>query len=490
MMVRWPRYQRDRGVAEQISAPARDSVVPGRLRHHGALTLAVIMVCQLMVIVDTNIVNVALPRIQGSLHLPVSSLSWVVNAYTLTFGGLLLLGGRAGDIWGRRRVLTGGVLLFSLASLAGGLATNGAWLFAARAAQGVGAALASPAALALIATSFAEGPPRNRALGLYASVSGLAVALGMVLGGLLVDWVSWRWVFFVNVPPGLALGLAAPVVLAESARQPGRFDLGGAASGTAGVAALVYGFVHASSVSWGDRLTVAAFLAGALLLVLFVVIETHARQPITPLHLVTDRRRAMTFLIRLMITAALIGMMFMLTLFVQDVMGYSPLLTGLVFVPNAVALMAGARIARRLLDRAGPRPLMISGAVLTAAAMVLLAFTSAGTGGYLPGIIGTMLVAGVGLGLLLVAMTYAAVAGVRAGESGAASGLLSSMQQVGGSLGIATMVTVAGRAAVGEAHRAALVAGITRAFVLGVGFTGCVLLLALLMPRAETREPG
>lgn len=478
-------------MAERISVPAGDPT--SRLRRHSGLTLAVITTCQFMLVVDTNIVNVALPRIRGSLHLPVTSLSWVVNSYTLTFGGLLLLGGRVGDIWGRRRALTGGVLLFSLASLAGGLASTGTWLFAARAAQGAGAALASPAALALIATNFCEGPPRNRALGVYASVSGLAVALGMVLGGVLAGWASWRWVLFVNVPPGLAVVLLAPVVLAESARQPGRFDLGGAVSGTAGLAALVYGFVHASSAGWSDPLTVAAFLAGAMLVASFAVIETRARQPITPLYLVTDRLRATTFLIRLVVTAALIGMMFMLTLFVQDVMGYSPLMTGLIFVPNAAALVAAARIAPLLLVRAGPRPLMISGAVLTAAGMVTLTFTSAGTGRYLAGIMVTMLLAGFGLGLLLVAMTYAAVAGVRTQESGAVSGLLNSMQQVGGSLGIATMVTVAGRAAVAGAHlhRAALVAGITRAFALGVGLTGCALLLALLLPRASAHAaPG
>jgi EmrB/QacA subfamily drug resistance transporter len=472
-------------VAERASIAAADLADAGP-PPRGGLILTVIATCQLMLVLDATILNIALPRIRSGLDLSVTSLSWVVNAYTLTFGGLLLLGGRVGDIWGRRRAFTAGVLVFTLASLAASLATTGGWLFAARAAQGVGAALASPAALALIVTSFAEGPVRNRALGVYASVSGLAMALGMVLGGVLTYWASWRWVLFINVPPGLAVAGLAPLVLAESARQRGRFDLGGAVSATGGATALVYGFVRASSAGWADPRTVAAFLAGAALLSAFAVIETRARQPIAPLRLITSRQRAAAFLIRLLVTAALIGMMFMLTLFVQDVLGYSPFLAGLAFLPSTVTMVAAGRIAPRLLARLGLRPLTISGAVLTAAGMVWVSRISASTS-YLAGIFGPMLLFGFGLGLLFVAVTYAAVAGVRAEESGAASGLLNSMQQAGGALGIATMVTVAGPAAVAGAHlhRAALVAGISRALLLGVAYTGCVLLLALVRQDAE-----
>jgi EmrB/QacA subfamily drug resistance transporter len=472
-------------VSERISVPARDPVSAGRLRRSGGLTLAVIATGQLMLVVDATILTIALPRIQSSLHLSVSSLSWAVNSYTLTFGGLLLIGGRAGDIRGRRQVFMAGVLLFTVASLAGGLATSGAWLFAARAAQGAGAAMASPAALALIATNFAEGPPRNRALGVYGAASGVAMALGLVLGGVLTDLASWRWVLFINVPLGIAVVLLAPVVLEESRRQPGRFDLGGAVSSTAGVAALVYGFVRASSAGWSDPLTLAAFAAGAVLLSAFAVVETRAQQPIAPLHLVMDRRRAAAFGIRFLLTAAMSGTMFMLTLFVQDIMGFSPLLTGFAFLPTTAAVVAASRIAPRLLTRAGPRPLMIWGAAITTAGMVWLRQVTPSTG-YLAGILAPVLLFGFGFGLLFVAVTYVALAGVQAQESGAASGLLNSAQQVGGSLGVAAMVTVAGGAAAGEAHlhRAALVSGIDDAFTLGVFFTVCVLLLALVPPPA------
>ena len=468
----------------RISVPARGPASAGWLRRGSGLTLAVIATCQLMLVLDATILNIALPRIQSGLHLSVTGLSWVVNGYTLAFGGLLLLGGRAGDLRGRRRVFMTGMLLFSLASLAGGLAATGGWLVGARLAQGVGAALASPAALALIATNFAEGAPRNRALGVYASVSGLAMALGMVLGGVLSYWASWRWVLFINVPPGLAVVLLAPAALGESPRSPGRFDLGGAVCSTAGAAALVYGFVRASSAGWGDPLTVAAFLAGVVLAGAFVAIEARARQPIAPLHLVTDRPRAAAFLIRLLVTAALVGSMFMLTLFVQDVLNYSPFLTGLAFLPTTVTMVAAGRIAPWLLARAGPRPLAVSGAALTAAGMAWLSQVSA-SAGYPAGILGPVLLFGFGLGLLFVAVTCVAVAGVRPQESGAASGMLNTMQQVGGSLGVAAMVTVAGRATVAGAHlrRAALIAGAGRAFTLGVIFTGCVLLLALVPQR-------
>lgn len=472
-------------MSERISVPARDPASAGRLHRGSGPALAVIATCQLMLVVDATILTIALPRIQSNLHLSVSSLSWVVNSYTLTFGGLLLLGGRAGDIRGRRQVFIGGVLLFTVASLAGGLATSGAWLVAARAAQGVGGAMASPAALALIATNFTEGSPRNRALGVYASVSGVAMALGLVLGGMLTDWASWRWVLFINVPLGIAVALLAPVVLEESRRQPGRFDLGGAVSSTTGVAALVYGFVRASSAGWSDPLTLAAFAAGAVLLSVFAVVETRAQQPIAPLHLIMDRRRAAAFGIRFLLTAAMSGMMFMLTLFVQDIMGFSPLLTGFAFLPTTAAVVAASRIAPRLLTQAGLRPLMVSGAAFTTAGMVWLRQVSPSTG-YLAGILGPVLLFGLGVGLLFVAVTYAAMAGVQAQESGAAAGLLNSMQQVGGSLGVAAMVTVAGAGAVAgtHLHRAALVSGIDDAFALGVFFTVCVLLLALVPPSA------
>jgi len=472
-------------MAERTPAavPGRAGVV--RLQHSAGLALGIIATCQLMLVLDATILTIAVPRIQSSLHLSVGSLSWAVNSYTLTFGGLLLLGGRAGDLWGRRRVLTAGVLLFAIASLAGSLATSGAWLFSARAAQGVGAAMASPAALALIAANFTEGPARNRALGTYGAVSAVGMALGLVLGGMLTSWASWRWVLVINFPPGMAVVLLAPVALKESPLQPGRFDLAGAVTSSAGATALVYGFIRASSASWSDPRTVAAFLAGAALLAAFVVVETRAQQPIAPLPLITDRSRAAAFGIRLLLTAAMSGMMFMLTLFVQDIWGFSPLLTGFAFLPSTVASVTAARLAPRWLSRVGPRPLMVSGAVLTTAGMVWLSQAPSGAS-YPAGLLGPVLLFGFGFSLLFVAVTSVVMVGVRPEESGAASGLLNSMQQVGGALGVAAMVTVAGGAAVAGAHldRAALAAGVTRAFTLGIFLNLGVLLLTLIPARA------
>jgi EmrB/QacA subfamily drug resistance transporter len=471
-------------MAERIGVPAPGRAGAARLHHGAGLALGIIATCQLMLVIDATILTIAVPRIQSSLHLTVDSLSWAVNSYTLTFGGLLLLGGRAGDLWGRRRVLTAGVLLFAVASLAGSLATSGAWLFSARAAQGVGAAMASPAALALIATNFTEGPVRNRALGVYGAASGVGMALGLVLGGMLTSWASWRWVLVINFPPGMAVALLAPLALKESPLQPGRFDLAGAVTSSAGAAALVYGFIRASSASWSDPLTVAAFLAGAALLGTFVVVETHARQPIAPLHLITDRSRAAAFGIRLLLTAAMSGMMFMLTLFVQDVWRFSPLLTGFAFLPSTVASVTAARLAPRWLTQVGSRPLMVSGAALTTGGMVWLSQAPSGTS-YPAGLLGPVLLFGFGFSLLFVAVTYVVMAGVRPEEAGAASGLLNSMQQIGGALGVAAMVTVAGGAVVAQAqlHRAGLAAGVGRAFTLGIFLTVGVLMLTLVPAR-------
>jgi MFS family permease len=256
---------------------------------HPGLALAIIAGAQLMVVLDATIVNIALPHIQEALHFSTTGLSWVLNAYTLTFGGLLLLGGRAGDILGRRRVFITGILLFSLASLLGGLATSSGWLLACRALQGVGGAIASPTALALITTNFAEGRERNRAFGVFAAVSGSGAAVGLLAGGMLTSWLSWRWVLFVNVPIGILIALAAPLYIAESERHPGRFDVGGALTSTAGMALLVYGFIRAAQDGWSDPLTIGSFIAAVGLLSVFLSIETRTRQPITPLHMFSNR---------------------------------------------------------------------------------------------------------------------------------------------------------------------------------------------------------
>src|ERR1700734_1021486 len=306
------------------SATARGAAAGTAQRHLG-LALVVIATAQLMVVLDATIVNVALPHVQHALGFSGTGLEWVVNAYALTFGGLLLLGGRAGDILGRRRVFIAGIVLFTAASLAGGLATSAPWLLAARAVQGVGGAIASPAVLALVTASFSEGRERTRALSIYTAVAMGGGSLGLVLGGVITEWVSWRWVLFINVPIGVAVILTAPRFLPESERQPGRCDITGALTSTAGMTLLVYGFIQAASQGWGNRTAIGAFAAAAVLLAAFLVNESRVRQPITPLRLFADRGRAGSYLTRLLLVAGMFGMFYFLTQFVQDILGFSPL---------------------------------------------------------------------------------------------------------------------------------------------------------------------
>jgi EmrB/QacA subfamily drug resistance transporter len=425
---------------------------PGAARrgHHPALALTIIAASQLMVVLDATIVNIALPQIQQALGFSTTSLSWVLNAYTLTFGGLLLLGGRAGDILGRRRVFIAGILVFTAASLLGGLATSAGWLLAARALQGVGGAIAAPTALALITTNFQEGEERNRAFGVFGAVAVAGGALGLLLGGVLTSWLSWRWVLFVNVPIGVLLASVAPLYINESERRPGRFDLGGALTSTAGMAALVYGFIRAAQEGWSDPGTIGSFVAAAVLLAVFYSIETRTRQPITPLHMFRDRNRAGSYAIMLALAAAMFGMFFFLTLFVQGVLGYSPLRAGFAFLPITAAIIVTSQFAARSLPRLGPKRLMVTGAAL---AVVGLAWQTQVTvnSGYVDGILGPMLLFGLGMGLLFVPLTIVAVSGVAPHESGAASSLLNVMQQVGGSLGLSILVTVFGTASRNEA---------------------------------------
>ena len=331
----------------------------GSGRHLG-VALLVIATAQLMVVLDSTVVNVALPHIQRALGFSGAGLEWVVNAYALAFGGLLLLGGRAGDLLGRRRMFVTGLLLFSAASLAGGFATSQAWLLAARAVQGAGGAIVAPAALALIVTTFPEGPPRSRAMGVYAAMSVGGGAAGLLAGGLLVTYASWRWVLFVNVPIGIAAALAALVVLPGAAGQPGRFDLPGAVTGTGGVAALVYGLSSATTSPdgtshWGDSKVAAALAAAAVLLAAFAVIEARSRHALLPTRLLRNRNRLGAYLIMLGVGTAVFGVFFFITLFVQDVWGYSALRTGVAFLPLTVALLAASRC--RYLARAADRRL-------------------------------------------------------------------------------------------------------------------------------------
>ncbi|MFJ9627117.1 MFS transporter [Streptomyces sp. NPDC101175] len=414
------------------------------------MALLVIASCQLMVVLDITIVNIALPHIQSALGFSTTGLAWVVNAYTLTFGGLLLLGGRAGDILGRRRVFVFGVLLFVVASLLGGLSQSSGELLAARALQGVGGAIASPTSLALISTTFREGPERNRAFGVFAGVSAGGGAIGLLMGGILVEWLNWRWVLFVNVPIGLLIVLATPRWIRESERHPGHFDITGALTSTVGMVLLVYGFIRAAQEGWRDWLTLASFGAAVVVLAAFVLVERRSRQPITPLRMFRDRNRAGTYAIMLCLSAAIFGMFFFLTLFVQDVLGFSPLMAGFAFLPVSAVIAVGAGLASRFLPVYGPKPFMVVGAILAAGGLSWLTLTDVHST-YAGSVLGPMLVFSLGMGMEFVSLTLMALSDVPVQETGAASGLLNAMQQVGGSLGLSILVTMFGTASRNEA---------------------------------------
>ncbi|MFD7733560.1 MFS transporter [Kitasatospora phosalacinea] len=445
----------------------------------GALALAVIVTCQLMVAVDGNVVNIALPRIQSGLGFSPGGLAWVFSAYSLAFGGLLILGGRAGDLLGRRRMLGLGLLVVVAASLLGGLAPNAGVLIAARALQGVGFAFAAPAALSLIAVTFAEGPARTRALGAFSTVAGLGITLGLVLGGLLAA-LSWRLVFFVNVPIGLAAVLLAHRHLPEAERHPGRPDLPGALASTAGTTALVHGLIHASSAGWAAPATVASLLLGAALLAVFVLLQARSARPLVPLRLLARRDRSGAYAVFLLLFAAMGGTYFLLSLYVQDGLGLSPLAAGPAFLPLAAAQFAAARSAPKLIPRYGAGPLVVTGAALLLASSLWLATTGPGSG-YWGGLFGPLLLLGAGLGLGFVPLNTTVLSGLAPAETGAASGLLQAVQQVGLSLGVAVLVTVYGRAVHGSAHpvRAELAHGLATAVTAAAAFSALAVLIGL-----------
>ncbi|MFF1712098.1 MFS transporter [Streptomyces sp. NPDC058268] len=431
------------------TTPSEPAASPKRGSGSG-IALLVIASCQLMVVLDITIVNIALPHIQTSLGFSTETLSWVINAYTLTFGGLLLLGGRLGDILGRRRVFMFGVLLFAAASLLGGLSQESWQLLAARSLQGVGGAIASPTALSLITTTFSEGPERNRAFGVFAAVSAGGSAIGLLAGGLLVEWLDWRWVLFVNIPIGLLIAFATPRYIRESERHPGHFDILGALTSTVGMVLLVYGFIRASKDGWSDGLTIASFAAAVVLLVLFLTVERRSKQPITPLWMFRDRNRAGVYGMMLCLAAAMFGMFFFLTLFVQNILNFSPLRAGLAFLPVSAIIAVGAGLASQLLPKWGPKPFMVVGATLAAVGLGWLTLTDVDST-YVGSLLGPVLVFGFGMGMQFVSLTLMAVSGVRSQEAGAASGILNATQQVGGSLGLSVLVTVFGTASRNEA---------------------------------------
>jgi EmrB/QacA subfamily drug resistance transporter len=448
-----------------------------------------------------------LPHIQRVLGFSGSGLEWVVNAYAVTFGGLLLLGGRAGDRLGRRRVFVAGLLLFSAASLLGGFATSQWWLLAARAVQGAGGAVIAPTALALITSNFPEGKPRNRAMGVYSAMAGGGGAVGLLLGGILTTYVSWRWVLFVNVPIGILVAAAAPRALAESPRRPGPIDLAGAVTGTAGLALLVYGLSKAATgpdgVShWGDALVLASLAAAAVLLVAFVLIELRSSHPLLPMRVLADRNRSGAYLIMLCIGTAMFGMFFFLTLFTQTVLGYSAVRSGVAYLPFTVGIVAAAGLASQLVARIGPRPLILAGTAAAAGGMFWFSRLTEHAG-YLGQLLGPILVTSSGLGLLFVPLSLVALHNVADEHAGVAASLLNTGQQVGGAIGLAALGTIAwttvanslrdASAAIAAGRQPALSPAQLTAHALATGFSRGFLvaagigLLALLIGLATIR---
>jgi EmrB/QacA subfamily drug resistance transporter len=456
------------------------------------LALVLLASAQFVVVLDASIVNVALPSIGEDLRFSQENLAWVVNAYVLAFGGFLLLGGRMADLLGRRRVFIGGLLLFSAASFAGGLAESEGTLIAARAVQGLGAAILSPAALSIVTTTFSEGAERNRALGVWGAVAGSGGAAGVLLGGVLTDGLGWEWVLWVNVPIGIAAAIAAPVLLTESraASASRSFDALGAITVTAGLSVLVYALVDAVDAGWGSAQTLGLIAVSLVLLAAFVAIESRAEHPLVPFRIFRSRTVTGANVSGLLIGASLFSMFFFVSLYMQQVLDYEPLEAGLAYLPLAVTIIVSAGIASQLATHVGVKPVLLAGLVLVALGLVWFSRVSV-DGSYVGDVLFPSLVAAVGLGFSFVPVTIAAVAGVSESDSGLASGLINTSQQVGGALGLAVLATVANSTTNGFAgdRLSGLNAGFQDAFLVGAGIALLGVVAALVLIRSsDTRE--
>jgi EmrB/QacA subfamily drug resistance transporter len=457
------------------------------------LALALLAMTQFVVVIDASIVNIALPSIGHALHFSQDDLTWVVNAYTLTFGGFLLLGGRLADLMGRRKMFMLGLVVFSLASLLGGLAQSEPWLIAARAVQGLGAAIVSPAALSIITTTFSEGAERNRALGVWGAVAGAGGAAGVLLGGVLTSGLSWRWVLFVNVPIGVLCALLAPRLLQESrSEQKTRsFDIPGAIAVTAGLALLVYALVDAVNAGWGSAETLLEIAGALVLLATFLVIEMRSRAPLMPFSIFRLRTLRGADTVALLIGMSLFSMFFFISLYMQQVLHFSALKAGLSYLPLAIAIILSAGAASVGVTRFGFKPVLVVGLLFVAAGLFWFSRVP-GTGGtFAANVLGPSLLAAIGLGLSFVPVTIAAVTGTRPHEAGLASGLVNTAQQVGGALGLAILATIANSRTNAVIHAGqhdlgiALTKGFERAFLVGAGFAlvGAFLTAVLISSR-------
>src|SRR3954451_11884221 len=407
---------------------------------------ALVLLClsQFIVVLDASIVNVALPSIGKGLHFSEESLPWVVNAYVLTFGGFLLLGGRMADLLGRRRVFLAGLGVVAVASLLAGFASNEAQLIAARAAQGLGAAIISPSALSILTTTFRDGAERNKALGAWGAVAGAGGAAGVLLGGILTDGLGWQWVLWVNVPGALVVAALSPRLIAESRSESAtrHFDAAGAVTVTAGLSILVYAIVDATNAGWGSLQTLGLIGVSAALIAAFIAIERRSQAPLMPFRIFRSRTLTGANIVGLLVGASLFSMFFFITLYMQQVLGYSAIHAGLSYVPLAFGIIVSAGVASQLVTRIGFKPVLAIGMAMIATALVWFSQVSVG-GGFLTDILGPSLLAAGGLGFAFVTTTIAAVSGVREQESGLASGLINTSQQVGGALGLAVLATIA-----------------------------------------------
>lgn len=449
------------GVPDDMSAGTTDATLAPSAPGHLGWALVLICSAQLMVVLDSTIANIALPYIGKDLDIDSSNLSWVVTGYALAFGGLLLLGGRLGDLYGRRRVFMAGVVLFAFASALGGIAQNEAMLLGSRGLQGVGAALASPTALALIATTFPAGAARNKAFSVFAAMSGIGAAIGLILGGWLTDldpgW-GWRLTFLINVPIGLVAAYFAPKLLPDTDHHAGALDLPGAVLGTGGLLALVFGITHTSNVDpdtisatnphgtaygWGDPVAITAMVIGVVALIAFVLAETRVRNPLMPLAIFASRTRSVAFVSMMMTPAAMFSMFFFLSLYVQDVMDYTPLQAGFAFLPFTFGMVFGATASSKLMTKVDPRYLAGTGTLLAGTALFAFSRLEFGAENYWTDIMPFIVLMSLGMGLTFVPMTLVALHGVRTEDAGAGSGVLNTMQQVGGALGLAVLSAVA-----------------------------------------------
>jgi EmrB/QacA subfamily drug resistance transporter len=449
-----------------------------------SVILAIILVSYFMILLDNSIIFTALPTIHTAMGYSTTGLAWVQDAYTLVFGGLLLLGARAGDLLGRRRVFVFGLAVFAIASLLIGAAQTGWWLIAARALQGVGAAIVAPSALSLLTASFPEGRERAKAVALYGATAGIGASLGLVIGGALAEWVSWRAGFFVNVPIGAAMIVLSPRFLPESGRSTGRFDLTGAISATLGVGAIVFGIIHSAEAGWASPVTVAALVVGVALMVVLIAGERRAAQPIMPLRLFADRQRVGAYTARLLYLGAMIGFFYFSTQFLQGVLGFTAFQAGVAFFPMTLVNFAVALQIPRLTARFGPVLPLATGVVLTLVGMVWLSRVQVASS-YWDAVALPMVLIGAGQGLAFAPLTSAGLAGVPAEDAGAASGLVNTFHQLGMALGLGVLVTVSANSGQGLPSAAeVLTARVDTALLSGsLLLVGCLIaVLTIVVP--------